>query len=41
MIYLICSLSTLAIIIIYYNMDKEREREEKEIRKKFEDKDNV
>ena len=41
MIYLICSLSTLAIIIIYYNMDREREREEKEIRKKFEDKDNV
>ena len=39
MIYLISSLATVAIIIIYYNMDKEREREEKEFRKKFEDKD--
>jgi len=37
MIYLICSLSTLAIIIIYYNMDKEREREEKEIKKRLKD----
>ena len=39
--FLISGISTFIILIIYHNMDKEREREEKRFKNKLKDKDNV